>query len=192
MQNKTSFQAINTLLVVCVLLCGCEHFCPQQACPQINCPPPQKKDAIAQEPQNEDRITLGEAEYIKLNDNGAVLKARIDTGAKLTSIRAEKISTFERDGKPWVSFELTDNQGKKTQHKKPLVGYTQIKQHGKAPLKRPEITTTLKLGQTTQQIKVNLANRKGFEYPILIGRNFLDGFFVVDTSKKYTQGMPKQ
>jgi hypothetical protein len=32
---------------------------------------------------------------------------------------------------------------------------------------------------------VNLAQRAHFKYPLLLGRDFLDGYFVVDVSREF-------
>lgn len=34
------------------------------------------------------------------------IKARVDSGAKTSSIHALNIQTFKRDNNPWVSFEI--------------------------------------------------------------------------------------
>ena len=46
------------------------------------------------------------------------------------------------------------------------------------------------MGEVTRLVEVNLADRTGFEYPLLIGRDFLRDVAVVDVSEKYTQATP--
>jgi hypothetical protein len=41
------------------------------------------------------------------------------------------------------------------------------------------------LGDVSQLIPVNLNDRVAYQYPVLIGRNFLRDFFIVDVAKKY-------
>ena len=48
----------------------------------------------------------------------------------------------------------------------------------------------LPMGKVTRLVEVNLADRTGFEYPLLIGRDFLRDVAVVDVTKKYTQATP--
>ena len=51
------------------------------------------------------KIIIGAVEKVRLLPPNVVLKARIDTGAKTTSIDAQNIIPFERDGKEWVRFD---------------------------------------------------------------------------------------
>lgn len=162
-----------------------------------------------------EKAIVGEAEYLKLIPGGAVVKARIDTGAKVTSIGVTNIQEFERDGERWVSFNLPSKPQKSRKKDKKrkneittednsdpieppitisrkVVGYALIKQHSGEPIKRYEVNMTIVVGDYEQTLRVNLANRENFVYPALIGRNYLTGKFLVDPSKKYEQGMPKK
>ncbi|MGB5519329.1 MAG: RimK/LysX family protein, partial [Gammaproteobacteria bacterium] len=49
-----------------------------------------------------EKLILGEAEYVAIPALNTVFAARIDTGAKRSSIYAVDIETFERDGNLWV------------------------------------------------------------------------------------------
>jgi hypothetical protein len=42
------------------------------------------------------------------------------------------------------------------------------------------------LGETRSRIDVNLTDRTNFEYPVLIGRNFLTDSLIVDVSRHHT------
>jgi hypothetical protein len=42
------------------------------------------------------------------------------------------------------------------------------------------------LGQILSKIDVNLSDRTDFEYPLLIGRNFLMDNMIVDVSRHHT------
>lgn len=137
---------------------------------------PKEKDA---------KIIIGEAEYIYIPSSKIKLKARIDTGATTTSIHALDIKEFERDGQKWVKFKLIDENKKEIQRALPIQRVTTIKRHGTNSLKRYVVQLRLNLGESSQLVDVTLANRSKFTYPLLIGRNFLNGIFIVDVSKKY-------
>jgi len=47
------------------------------------------------------KMIIGEVENVRLVPPNIILKARIDTGAKTTSIDARNITPFERDGKQY-------------------------------------------------------------------------------------------
>lgn len=128
--------------------------------------------------------TIGATEYVRLVPPNIVLKARIDTGAKTTSIDARHITPFERDGKQWVRFVCMDGKKEHTIEKK-VIKTVQIKRHGEDSQDRYVVKMRLVLGKVSQLISVNLNDRSAYRYPVLIGRNFLKDYFVVDVAKKY-------
>jgi hypothetical protein len=50
---------------------------------------------------------------------------------------------------------------------------------------RPLVETTLRLGPVTKRVRLTITNRSGLRFPMIIGRKFLEGDFVVDVSRKY-------
>ncbi len=138
------------------------------------------------------KVTVGEAEYVKVPLTGSVFKARIDTGATTTSIFATEIEEFERDGKPWVRFVVRNEGSKETfPLEAPVARVVEIKKRGQDGFtRRPAVAMDLVMGAATRQVNVNLADRTGFEYPLLIGRDFLAGLAVVDVTLSYTQDTP--
>ena len=127
---------------------------------------------------------IGAVENVRLVPPNAVLKARIDTGAKTTSIDARNITPFERDGKQWVRFICVDGEKEHTIEKK-VIKTVQIKRHGEESQDRYVVKMRIILGNVSQLISVNLNDREAYLYPVLIGRNFLRDFFIVDVAKKY-------
>ncbi|GIT99033.1 hypothetical protein TSL1_18540 [Sulfurovum sp. TSL1] len=130
------------------------------------------------------KIIIGALEYVRLVPPNVVLKARIDTGAKTTSIDARDITPFERDGKQWVRFVCVSGEKEYTIERK-VVRTVQIKRHGTESQDRYVVEMRIILGNVSQLISVNLNDRDEYKYPVLIGRNFLRDFFMVDVAKKY-------
>jgi len=127
---------------------------------------------------------IGGVENIRLVPPNAVLKARIDTGAKTTSIDARNITPFERDGKEWVRFVCLEGDKEHTIEKK-ILKTIFIKRHGGESQSRYVVNMRIVLGDVSQLIQVTLNDRKTYTYPVLIGRNFLRDYFIVDVSKKH-------
>lgn len=136
------------------------------------------------------KIIIGEVENIRLIPPNVVLKARIDTGAKTTSIDARNITPFERDGKQWVRFICVAGEKEHTLERK-VIKTVLIKRHGKEAQNRYVINMRIILGNVSRLIHVNLNDRKSYTYPVLIGRNFLRDYFIVDVAKKH-QLKPKK
>lgn len=129
---------------------------------------------------------VGAVEYVDVLPLGMRKKARIDTGAETTSIDASDIVEFERDGKRWVKFQVADRVTGETAEVRAQVQRTVlIKQHGSENVRRYVVHLNLRMGSVQDTVEVTLADRERFEYPILIGRNFLEGRVVVDVSRRF-------
>lgn len=130
---------------------------------------------------------IGEVEPVTIIRAGLTLPARIDTGATTSSLDARAIQRFERDGKKWVRFTLVDRQsGKKVQVEGRLTRTVEITRHGTDPQYRPVVKLKAILGKAELYREFSLTDRAAFTYPVLIGRNFLQGEFIVDVTRKNT------
>ena len=75
--------------------------------PEDKAAPEKKVEEVAAvaKPVSPDRIQIyGWREYIVIKGVKAKLKAKLDTGARTSSIHAEEKELFERDGKKWVQL----------------------------------------------------------------------------------------
>ena len=128
------------------------------------------------------KIIIGETEMVIITPPQVTLKARIDTGATTTSIDARNITAFERDSKKWVKFSVIKG-GKEYKIERPIVKTVMIKRHGIEAQERFIIKMRVTVGDTTKLIDVSLTDRSDYKYPILLGRNFLKDYFIVDVSR---------
>ena len=130
------------------------------------------------------KYIIGKIEKVRLVPPNVVLKARIDTGAKTTSIDAREITPFERDGKQWVRFVIMDGDKPYLIEKK-VKRTVLIKRHGTESQNRYVIKMRVIMGNISQLIEVSLNDRDAYQYPVLIGRNFLRDNCIVDVGKKF-------
>ena len=147
-----------------------------------------KKPAVTLKPSKITRAQniLGQVEYVDILPQAIRQKARIDTGAATSSIDAHDIITFERDGKKWVKFNVRFRETDRVvEFKEPVVRTVLIKSYGEETVRRIVVKLKLAIGSIEKTLEVNLAERSNFEYPVLIGRNFLDAGIIVDVSHKY-------
>lgn len=148
--------------------------------------PPVKELSCPKPEYNSKYQRLGQIEYVDVMPYKFRQKARIDTGAETSSIDAQDIVDFERDGKPWVKFVVKDRTtGEAVEMRAPVLRTVLVKQRGVDNVRRPVISLTLAIGSMKDDVEVTLADREEFEYPILIGRNFLQGRALVDVSRKF-------
>lgn len=136
---------------------------------------------------------VGAVEWARVEPASLWLESRIDTGADTTSIHAEEIQLIEKDGKRYVSFVLIDAvTGSRYPQELRLRRRVLIKQSGGPDQRRYVVRMWVTLGETRSRIDVNLTDRGNFEYPLLIGRNFLTDTLIVDVSRHHTMPAQKQ
>lgn len=131
------------------------------------------------------KVVVGQIEYVYIPSIKKTFKARIDTGATTTSIHALNIKEFERDGQKWVNFDFI-NKKEKLSMQLPIYKIINVKRHETKNQKRYVVKMRMNLSESSQVINVSLTNRSNFTFPVLIGRNFLNGIAIVDVSKRYT------
>lgn len=128
----------------------------------------------------------GYIEKVVIYPGALQVKAKIDTGALNTSLHCTSCDqTFERDGKEWVRFSVTNWRGESIELERPVIGRTAITRHFGKSQDRLVISLPVCLGGVLKEREVNVVDRSNFNYQMLIGRNFLAGDFVVDPDAKY-------
>ena len=128
---------------------------------------------------------IGETEVIHLPEFSVPFEARIDTGATTSSIDARDVKTFERDGRKWVSFRIQARTGKESHsYELPVARAVRIKRHDAESLERISVMLTFRMGHLTLEREFTLADRSKFDYPVLIGRNVINGLAAVDPSRR--------
>jgi hypothetical protein len=145
-----------------------------------------KKERAAERP-----VVIGRVEKVFVEDAHFTSKARIDTGAGVSSLSAEilEIKKPEKPGAPErVVFRMRDDADAPRTLEKPIVDWQSIKKKGEAGfIKRPVVVMDLCLAGKRVEARVNLANRSRFLYPVLVGRNTLKaGDFLINPAKKFT------
>ena len=162
-------------------LCCCQSATKDQIVPAI-VPSTQKTTVI--NPGNLEII--GAVEPIYFLPMKSAFEARIDTGATTSSIDADDIVEFERDGEKWVSFKITNRRSGETHtFERPIEKNLIIKRvdHQEHRIK---VLMNVSFGGKDFAAEFTLAKRDKFEYQALIGRNILTGRAIVDTSLSHT------
>lgn len=142
------------------------------------------------------KVIVGSEEWCAFPGIGIpAIKARVDSGAKTSSIHAFNIETFRREGVLWVSFEVHPLQGnRKTviRCERPVVDKRKIKSSSGVAETRYVIAVTMKMGQETWDVELTLANRDSMGYRMLLGREAMNGRLLVDPSASFIMGEPSQ
>ncbi len=114
------------------------------------------------------------------------LKAKLDTGAETSSLDAVIIKKFRLRGKRWVRFRIIDRQ---TENEYILVRErvrtTGVIQHDGSAQIRPVVLMKLCIAHRLLTTEVSLIDRSEFNYSLLLGRNTLKSFALVDPDNTF-------
>lgn len=141
--------------------------------------------AAAQKAKPEKSIVMGWVERAVLFPSRVPFLAKLDTGAKTTSINAEDVQRFKKNGDDWVRFTVRNREGDSATFERPIVRIARIKRTNTGVATRIVVSLRICIGSFKRFAQVNLANRKNMLYQLLIGRRLLEGRILVDSSRKY-------
>jgi hypothetical protein len=127
--------------------------------------------------------TIGWVEPVRIEGTGLLVEAKIDTGADYSSLDARDIKAFEKDGSEWVSFAAVGRGGKRVTVERRIYRYATIDRAGGSKQRRPVVLLGLCLGSVYRVVQVNLVDRGTLEYRMLVGRDFLQGRYLVDSAR---------
>lgn len=145
--------------------------------------------AAVAKPVTADPVQIyGWRENVQIKGISEKLQAKLDTGALTSSIHAEEKELFERDGKKWVRFIVTDPGLKKparTRIEAPLVRIAKIKEPGGESVAREVVRLSLTIGDRKMSGEFTLNNRSNMLAPVLIGRSMIKDLGWVDSGRTY-------
>jgi hypothetical protein len=140
------------------------------------------------------KTTVGWLESVYIPSIHARLRAKLDTGAKTSSIDAEIIdirnSKSDKDPLGTIIFNISDLKNKNKTLERPIIRWAKIKKKGSTSgyIRRPVVMMEYCIAGKLITDEVNLSNRQHFNYRVLIGRNMLtEAGLMIDTSKIYTK-----
>jgi hypothetical protein len=128
---------------------------------------------------------VGWTEKAVIYPGGLEIRAKVDTGAQTSSLNCECTNFIEKDGEQWVRFSVINYQGERIFLERRVKRMAKIKRHFGGVQERPVITLGICLGGVYRETEVNVIDRSGLEYPMLIGRKFLEDKFLVDSSAQF-------
>jgi len=126
-----------------------------------------------------DKITIGEVEEVILMPWGVRLPARIDTGAATSSLDARELKVKNNV----AEFKLPKRYGGFELHLP--VREWQCIRSADFKEKRPVVEITFCLGPKIVRVEVNLNDRSTVKYPLILGRNALKDYFIVDCERSH-------
>lgn len=126
--------------------------------------------------------TLGAREVISLPVLGIdKIDARVDTGAKSSSIHVEKIEEQEKNGVRYISFVVPAARNRRFETDEFTV--KRVKSSNGEIQRRYAVKITVELYGERYKTDFTLASRHNMKFPVLLGRRILKNNFIVDVSK---------
>jgi len=135
--------------------------------------------------------TIGWKEYLDLPELGIFrLKAKVDTGARTSTLHVDAIEVLEvlADGTELVELTISPDRrrpGVQVRTQARVLRRTRVVDSGGHPEVRPVVETEIVLGPVRKRVLVTLTDRSGMLFRMILGRKALEGDFRVDVSGKY-------
>ncbi|WP_431806141.1 ATP-dependent zinc protease family protein [Microbacterium paraoxydans] len=134
----------------------------------------------------------GWREWVTLPDLGVDwIKAKIDTGARTSSLHAFDVHEFERDGEAWVRFRVKpwqDSQDDAVVVECPVHDRRAVRSSSGHAQERLVVRLIIRLVDREVLAEVTLSNRDEMGFRMLIGREALRQGYVVDPARSFLGG----
>ena len=140
------------------------------------------------------RIQLGWREWLALPELGIdSIRAKVDTGARSSSLHVREQLLFERDGRQRVRFLIEHGPGDALRGhlEAEVADRRDVTDSGGHRETRVFIQTLLRLpGGQEWPIELNLTERRNMAFPMLLGRSALRRRCVVEPARSWLLGVP--
>ena len=132
---------------------------------------------------------IGWREWVALPELGIdLVKPKIDTGARSSSLHAMHMKMFERERQQWVRFDVHPIQRKRLPEiacEAPVLEFRDVKSSTGHVTRRIVIRTSVALNGQQWSIDLTLASRDQMGFRMLLGREAVRGRFLVDPGRSY-------
>lgn len=130
----------------------------------------------------QEKRVIGRIETVDLPELGLYnICAKIDTGAETSVLHCNQFEIFEKDGHRYIRCIINDHPAFTFLiHRERVVKSS----FGQAEIRHIFITK-IKLFNRLYDIKLSVRDRSTMSYPMLLGRNFISGKFLVDVSQDH-------
>ena len=141
-----------------------------------------------------ERPLVGWREWVALPELSSLpLKAKVDTGARTSTLHAFDLSLGKRNGELWVEFEVHPVQRSRAHAARvavPVVGLRRVRSSTGHSEQRPVIRTPIRIGDHYYEIDVTLTSRDEMGFRMLVGRAAIRRRFWVDAGRSYLHQEP--
>jgi hypothetical protein len=140
----------------------------------------------------ENKILLGWREWVSLPGLGIpAIKAKVDTGARTSSLHAFQLETFREKGQRKVRFGIHPLQRRNDITiwcVADVLDYRRVSDSGGHREMRYVINTPVCIGSMVWDAEITLTDRETMQFRMLLGRTAMVGRFAVDPEAAYLTG----
>lgn len=133
--------------------------------------------------------SIGWREWLALPSLGVErIKAKVDTGARTSSLHALEMESFEKEGEPWIRFAIHPHQRSEAdeiQVEAPIHDRRRVRPSTGRAEERPVIKVPVVLGDITWEIEITLIRRDMMGFRMLLGRHAVRRRFLIDPGRSY-------
>ena len=122
------------------------------------------------------------------------VKAKIDSGARSSSLHADQIELFEQDDDLWVRFVVLPKQrsdARRIEVQMPVLETRDVRSSNGSVDRRPVIETPIVMHGQTWPIELTLADRGEMGFRMLLGRQAFRDRFLLDAGRSFLGGRLK-
>ncbi|MEJ2360736.1 MAG: ATP-dependent zinc protease [Gammaproteobacteria bacterium] len=140
-----------------------------------------------------ERKILGWREWVAMPELGIeLIKAKVDTGARTSSLHAFSVEEFSRQDQRYVRFGIHPFQKRidvEIYCEAIVRDQRQVTDSGGHSELRYVIESTVRLGEMSWPIEITLTNRDSMGFRMLLGRTAIRGLYLVDPGASYLQSL---
>jgi hypothetical protein len=139
---------------------------------------------------------IGWREWLTLPEIGiGRIKAKIDSGARSSSIHAFDMNIEDHEGEEYVRFKIYPVQRRTTKVVEtfvPVHEFRQVRSSNGQTDVRPVIITSIRLMRQEWPIELTLTDRSDMGFRMLLGREAFRSRFLLDAGNSYYGGKLKK
>jgi hypothetical protein len=137
------------------------------------------------------KVVLGWREWVALPELGiGAVRAKVDSGARSSALHVDAHWRFVEGGAPWVGFRMSPDglRGPAIEAAVPILDEREVIDSGGHRTCRMFVRTQLRLAGIEREIDMNLSDRRGMLFPMLLGRTAMARVFTIDPARSFLHG----
>lgn len=135
---------------------------------------------------------IGWREWVALPDFGVeTIKAKVDTGARTSSLHAFDMEEFQRGRREMVRFKVHPEQRNAKRERTveaEVQEWRRVRSSSGTTELRPVVLTTVEILGLRWQVELTLSRRDEMGFRMLLGRQAIRGHLLVDPGRSFING----